>query len=500
MNLLLLLPLVPLHEHCVVGFTTTSRIHSRNWAVSDSDGAILREGKQALHLSALPSSTLAKSPQQHLDVEDDRLIHPTDTEGVNRLHVLEEAEGVSDKNSKLIVNNENADRRNSKVLHSEKKIENNNTVERAKPKQVKKKSKAKMRTIISEGGSVATIKKAIKDRKKGRSYLLGKEEEYELVHKVHDLRRVMNMKEDFQAFNNGDIPTHEEWAQMMEPPISSVELKQIIREGHEARARLLAGNVGLVVKIAKHFSRKQGIALTLSDLTQEGSLGLLEAAERFNPGRGYKFSTYATWWVRQRISKAITDHSRAIRLPAHVHTMISRVDKARKEFEQDVGRVPSLPELAYDLTVPIEKLKMYEDSSQHALSLERPLSKDTDNKSLVGDLVSSDSQTPDDFAEINCLRENVRSIVSELSAKERDVLVLRFGLNDGSAMTIQESSKVLGISKDRVRLIEARALNKLRHPGRTDRLKGYAGVLADESEEISEEEYITHEDYAGWLF
>mmetsp|Transcript_6629 Transcript_6629/g.6799 ORF Transcript_6629/g.6799 Transcript_6629/m.6799 type:complete len:175 (-) Transcript_6629:69-593(-) len=174
--------------------------------------------------------------------------------------------------------------------------------------------------------------------------------------------------------------------------------------------------------------------------------------------------------------------------------MLSRVDKARKEFEVDVGREPSLPELAYELKVPIEKIKMYEDSSRHTLSLERPLSQDRENKSLLGDFISSDSQTPDDFAEIDCLREDIRSVVSELSAKERDVLVLRFGLDDGSAKTIGESSKLLGISKDRVRLVEARALNKLRHPGRNHKLKGYMDVSSDESEEE-----LDHDD-VRWLF
>lgn len=499
MNLFLLIPLVPLHMYYVAGFTSSTLRQNPNWAAIGNDGIIIdKDGKQAtsLHQSTL-SYPITQPLQQQLDAVDERIIHPSDLDGsIQGILVAKESEGELKKKSKVIVNNSNAELRRQDDSLSEKKVETPTTSEVVK--RIKTKSKVKMRTIVAEGGLVATLKKAIKNRRH-RGNGLSRKEVAKLVYKIHELREVMNLKEDFQAMNNGVLPTEEEWAQMMNPPISSSALKQIIIEGHRSRAHLLAGNIGLVVDIAKRYSEKDGIAHTASDLTQEGSLGLLEAAERFYPERGYKFSTYATWWVRQRITKAISDHSRAIRLPAHVTTMLSRVEKARSEFEHDVGRVPSLPELAYKLSVPIEKLRMYEDSSLHVLSLERPLRKESDSKSLLGDSISSDIQTPDDYSDLSCLRDNIRSAVSELSAEERNVLVLRFGLNDGSAKTIVESSKLLGISKDRVRLVEAKALNKLRHPGRTHRLEEYARVPTDEKQATDEKQEESADD-VSWLF
>jgi RNA polymerase sigma factor (sigma-70 family) len=216
-------------------------------------------------------------------------------------------------------------------------------------------------------------------------------------------------------------------------------------------------------------------------MIQEGNLGLMEAAERFDPKRGFKFGTYAAWWVRQRILRSIADHSRVIRLPVHVHTMLKTIDKKRKEMTSLIGRVPSNPELAHELGIPISKLQLYTDSSRSVLSLESPMFNSNHGKSqgkdsrTICDRIASDSPTPEDNAEVDCLRQDIRSVVNELNFIERDVLVHRFGLDDGNYKSTSEVASKMGISRERVRLVEARAINKLRHPGRNYKLKDYIG-------------------------
>jgi RNA polymerase primary sigma factor len=271
-------------------------------------------------------------------------------------------------------------------------------------------------------------------------------------------------------------------------------------EGQEARTKLVDANGGLVNSIAKkHFySVKQanqaggglGSILTLQDMIQEGNLGLMEAAERFEPERGNRFSTYATYWIRQRILRSISEYSRIIRLPAHVHQTVRKIHKAKKEMEKEIGRTPSLPELAHYLEMSVDKLRKYTDSSRTVLSLELPVdvcNYKGEDKRTLGDRIASDSPTPEEDAQAESLRRDINDVVNELPERERDVLVARFGLDDGTPKTVEETSKRLSISRDRVRLIEARALNKLRHPQRNYKLKEYVGgsdpVMEDEREE-----------------
>lgn len=222
----------------------------------------------------------------------------------------------------------------------------------------------------------------------------------------------------------------------------------------------------------------------MNDFVQEGNLGLMEAAERFESGKGVRFATYAAYWIKQRIIRSITNHSRVIRLPAHVHHTLRTIRKKSADMEKEIGRTPSMPELAHHLEIPIEKLQLYTDSSRSVISLNSPLShgrsaksgSGEEDKRTVGDKIAFDGPTPEEDAEFDALKRDIRDAIDGLgNDRERDVLFCRFGLDDGDPCTLEETGKRLGISRESVRVIENRALNKLRHPQRNYRLKEYVG-------------------------
>jgi len=334
--------------------------------------------------------------------------------------------------------------------------------------------------------------------------LLTREEEQELSNEIRKFRKCVRVREEMVAsrIKNNDedqyAPSEMDWAKACGKPVD--ELRDILLYGQEARSRMVASNGGLVGSIAKRYFSSvkraneanggMGTILSYHDLIQEGNLGLMEAAERFDPERGFRFSTYATWWVRQRMLRAISDYSRTIRLPAHVHQMISKMRKTRKSMEQENGRQPSNLELAHHLGISVQKLEMYFGASRTVLSLESPIraSKKTtiEQTTTLGDFISSDSPTPNEDAESRCLREAILSVVGELPTNEKDVLLARFGLDDGAPKSIRETAERLGISRDRVRAFEARAINSLRHPHRNYKLKSYIAGVQDENREEKE--------------
>jgi len=288
--------------------------------------------------------------------------------------------------------------------------------------------------------------------------------------KIRELRRCLNAREKYTTLHDIAPPTDSEWASSaINPPIPVADLRRIIQEGRSAQETLLSLNEGLVVQISKRYQSKEllGSALTLQDMIQEGKMGVLEAAERFIPEKGYKFSTYAVFWIRQRILRCLADHSRAIRLPIHVQTIVAKIHKAKEQMTLDIGRPPSIPELAHRMNLPVERLKLYTESSRRILSLEGPMNRHGSLKAderVLNDWIACDYPTPQDCAEVDCLKQNIRSALEGLPERERNVLLLRFGLDDGSPKAAEEVAKSLRITKDRVRLIEARALNKLRNP------------------------------------
>jgi len=311
---------------------------------------------------------------------------------------------------------------------------------------------------------------------------------YASPYHTEELRR-SRLPDGFQA-------TEEEWAAACN--MSRIQLRRILISGRNARTKLVDGNVGLVMSVAKRYfselrrsvegggSNGVGSILTLQDMIQEGNLGLMEAAERFDSTKGARFGTYAVYWVRQRILRSIADNSRVIRLPAHVHTMLRNIRKTRADMEKEIGRPPSLPELAHELKMSPDKLQLYTASSRSVLSLEVPRSQASGgsgkaggggyDKRTLGDFIASDSPTPLEDAEFDSLKRDIRAAIDGLgNDRERDVLIWRFGLEDGSPRTLGQTAERLGITKDRVRMVEARALNKLRHPQRNHRLKDYVG-------------------------
>lgn len=332
--------------------------------------------------------------------------------------------------------------------------------------------------------------------RRGRLLALSKEEEGDISDSIQDLREVLRIRTELAHVNAEDnmeiMPSEQEWADACD--LSVAELRRIITDGTEGRTRLVAANAGLVTSIAKrHYNilRRNtqggggiGTILTLHDLVQEGNLGLMEAAERFDPSKGFRFSTYASYWIRQRISRSIEDSSRVIRLPAHVHSMLGTIKKTEKEMEKEFGYSPSMGDVAGRLGMSEEKLKLYSDASRNVLSLEQGLNAKFDDRRTIMDKISSRSPTPADDAEIDSLRTEIRDAVEGLTERERDVLVARFGLDNARPpLSTSATAELLGISSDRVSKIQAQALHKLRHPNRNYRLKDFVGGTDVDSEE-----------------
>ncbi|MFP4008988.1 MAG: RNA polymerase sigma factor RpoD [Spirulinaceae cyanobacterium] len=299
----------------------------------------------------------------------------------------------------------------------------------------------------------------------GRIRLLRAEEEIELARKIAELLEFERVRD--RLIDELDrLPSDGEWAQEI-----SMELGEFRRRlflGRRAKDKMVQSNLRLVVSIAKKYMNR---GLSFQDLIQEGSLGLIRAAEKFDHAKGYKFSTYATWWIRQAITRAIADQSRTIRLPVHLYETISRIKKTTKILSQEMGRKPTEEEIAERMEMTIEKLRFIAKSAQLPISLETPIGKEEDSR--LGDFIEADGETPEDQVSKNLLREDLENVLDTLSPRERDVLRLRYGLDDGRMKTLEEIGQIFNVTRERIRQIEAKALRKLRHPNRNSILKEY---------------------------
>ncbi|MCW6037750.1 RNA polymerase sigma factor RpoD [Spirulina subsalsa FACHB-351] len=299
----------------------------------------------------------------------------------------------------------------------------------------------------------------------GRIRLLRAEEEIELARQIAELLEFERVRDHLLDSLDRE-PTLEEWAE--EVGMARSDFRRRLFLGRRAKDKMVQSNLRLVVSIAKKYMNR---GLSFQDLIQEGSLGLIRAAEKFDHAKGYKFSTYATWWIRQAITRAIADQSRTIRLPVHLYETISRIKKTTKILSQEMGRKPTEEEIATRMEMTIEKLRFIAKSAQLPISLETPIGKEEDSR--LGDFIEADGETPEDQVSKNLLREDLENVLDTLSPRERDVLRLRYGLDDGRMKTLEEIGQIFNVTRERIRQIEAKALRKLRHPNRNSILKEY---------------------------
>ena len=296
----------------------------------------------------------------------------------------------------------------------------------------------------------------------GKVPLLSAEEEIELAQKMENgvvAREKIAILKKREESGEAEEGTQEEIE----------KLTKEANEGDDAKKRLAEANLRLVVSIAKRYV---GRGMLFLALIQEGNLGLIKAVEKFDYRKGYKFSTYATWWIRQAITRAIADQARTIRIPVHMVETINKLIRVSRQLLQELGREPSPEEIAAEMNMPVERVREILKISQEPVSLETPIGEEED--SHLGDFIQDDNvPVPADAAAFTLLKEQLEEVLGTLTEREQKVLTLRFGLEDGRARTLEEVGKEFNVTRERIRQIEAKALRKLRHPSRSRKLKDY---------------------------
>ena len=298
---------------------------------------------------------------------------------------------------------------------------------------------------------------------------------------IEDLKEVENLKLDeitdttYEGINVDD-PVRMYLREIGRVPLLTFDeeldlAKRILKGDEEAKKKLAESNLRLVVSIAKKYV---GRGMLFLDLIQEGNMGLIKAVEKFDYTKGFKFSTYATWWIRQAITRAIADQARTIRIPVHMVETINKLIRTSRHLLQQLGREPTPEEIAEEMEIPVEKVMEIQKIAQDPVSLETPIGEEDD--SHLGDFIQDeDSPAPHDSAAYTLLKEQLEEVMSTLTPREEKVLKLRFGLEDGKARTLEEVGREFQVTRERIRQIEAKALRKLRHPSRSKKLRDYMG-------------------------
>ena len=291
----------------------------------------------------------------------------------------------------------------------------------------------------------------------GKVNLLSSDEEIELAQSMDAGNAAKAQLEELQAAGE-EIPDE-----------VKAELDKAIKKGERAKQRLAEANLRLVVSIAKRYV---GRGMQFLDLIQEGNLGLIKAVEKFDYTKGYKFSTYATWWIRQAITRAIADQARTIRIPVHMVETINKVIRVSRQLLQELGHDPTPEEIADEMSMPVERVREILKIAQEPVSLETPIGEEED--SHLGDFIpDEDASEPAEAASFTLLKEQLVEVLSTLTPREEKVLKLRFGIEDGRTRTLEEVGKEFNVTRERIRQIEAKALRKLRHPSRSKKLKDF---------------------------
>ncbi len=343
---------------------------------------------------------------------------------------------------------------------------------------------------LKELVAMAKRKKNVLEYKEIMDYLGEIELEPDQIDKVYeyfeaqgiDVLGIMDMDEDVEKEIdislpegiNIDDPVRMYLKEIGKVPLLSadeeIELAKRMEEGDEAAKKKLAeANLRLVVSIAKRYV---GRGMLFLDLIQEGNLGLIKAVEKFDYNKGYKFSTYATWWIRQAITRAIADQARTIRIPVHMVETINKLIRISRQLIQELGREPTAEELAQEMLMPVDKVREIMKIAQEPVSLETPIGEEED--SHLGDFIPDDDiPAPAEAAAYTLLQEQLKDVLNTLTDREKKVLRLRFGLDDGRARTLEEVGREFKVTRERIRQIEAKALRKLRHPSRSKKLKDF---------------------------
>jgi RNA polymerase nonessential primary-like sigma factor len=347
----------------------------------------------------------------------------------------------------------------------------------------------------------------------GRVRLLGRDEEVSEAQRVQRYMRLLEMRAEAAAHQGGSIqqyvqliethdrlvsqlghrPSLERWAseagvivQDLKPILAEgkrcwahltaltiEELEQIQSEGIRAKEHMIKANLRLVVSVAKKYQNR---GLELLDLIQEGTLGLERAVEKFDPTKGYRFSTYAYWWIRQGITRAIATQSRTIRLPVHITEKLNKIKKAQRKISQEKGRTATIEDIANELEMTPPQVREVLLRVPRSVSLETKVGKEKDTE--LGDLLETDDVSPEDSLMREALRRDLQQLLADLTSRERDVIQMRFGLDDGQPYSLAEIGRALDLSRERVRQIEAKALQKLRQPKRRNRVRDYLEALS----------------------